>query len=152
MQFLTTSEPQKWATGELQDIFGHAYLKYNSNVLGDGVCLPEVQLTVKQFYTWCNFIMTIQGQHFRVCCLFGSVIFLCSQICLSFPGVGRSRNIHIPCRDLLPCRVNSPTTLGHCASTGRLQLPHKATPPSSVLAHGVAIPSVESGTSRKVQN
>lgn len=88
-QFLTTSEPQKWATGEHQAIFGHTYLKYNSNVLGDGVCLLEVQLTVKQFYTWCNFILTIQDQHFRVCCLFGSVIFLCSQISLSFPGVGR---------------------------------------------------------------
>lgn len=81
---------------------------------------------------------------------FSSVIVLCLQSYLSFPGVGRSSNLSIPCRDLLPCRVNSPTTLGHCASTGRMQLPHKATPLSSVLADSVAIPSAESGTSRQV--
>lgn len=42
----TTSELQKWATGEHQAIFGQTYFKYNSNILGDGVCLLEVQLTV----------------------------------------------------------------------------------------------------------
>lgn len=149
MQFLT-SHPQMGNWGTSRHFWANLF-EVQLKCFGGWSMLARIS-AVKQFYAWCNFITTIQVQHFNECCLFGSVIFLCSQICLSFPGVCRSSNLCIPCKDLLPCRVNSPTTLGHCTSTGRLQLPHKATPPSSVLAHSVAIPSLESGTSRKVQN
>lgn len=129
MQFLTSPEPQRWATEDHQASFW-AYPFQALKPVGGWRMLPRSPAnswTLSHTSSWCNFItislrfrINISGPVFPL----GSVIALRLQSHLWLPGVGRSRNLTIlfPCRGLMPCRVNFRRTSGVCASTERLQL------------------------------
>lgn len=129
MQFATSPEHQRWATGDHQASFG-AYLLQVLKPFGGWRMLPRSPAnsqTLSHTSSWCNFItisLQFKSNILGLVFPFGSVIALHLQSHLCLPGVGRSRNLTIlfPCRGLMPCRVNSRSTSGVCASTERLQL------------------------------